>query len=604
MPASEINTILFNASPCATMVLDVDGKVLEANREARKALALDAERLIGAPVLGTVVEDDRRRVREFFVRVLEGQEREWTCRFRRGDGVTRVQRVRAVPVMVDGTAVRIVVFSRDVTESRSGRPETLQLQTLLENLPGQMVFVLDEAGRIRYSSGLSRTHYRSDVDAVGTAFVDLLDPGHDNRPLAEEMVREVVSREDWAGTLWHRRVDGTPFPVRTYASPYLDPKNGRVLGVLVCGRDVSAEYSYRRRAEDAERMAGIGRVVASIARELDDGLADIDAGLAKLAAGEPRAGPQLRRDVDRIHAFAGSLREFAESVQIQGRRVNPVEVVTGVFEEVSFRAAKLGVTLEVDRPDRLDPVYADPEQFRRVLTLVLDNALEALPQGGEVRAAFSTAPEGVVIRVSDTGPGIAESDLEAIFNPFHTDKSGHTGLGLAVARGILAAHGGRIWAEPGDGGRGLVMALELPFRAPEARLRFRPIPLSLTRTRSVLVVDDEDPVRTSLRRFLEKVGFEVREAWSGRSALAQLTTGRFPEAILTDLKMSDGSGYWFLERLARDYPDLLRRTVVITGDTDYQEVARITRERGCPVIRKPVEPPQLLELLDEVAVPA
>ncbi len=148
----------------------------------------------------------------------------------------------------------------------------------------------------------------------------------------------------------------------------------------------------------------------------------------------------------------------------------------------------------------------------------------------------------------------------------------------------------------------MVVALELPYEAPEARLRFRPTPLTLTRTRTVLVVDDDEPVRSALRRFLEKVGFEVREAWSGRSALAQLTAGRPPELILTDLKMSDGSGYWFLDQLSRDYPDLLRRTVVITGDTDYQETTRVTREKGCPVMRKPFEPPELLDLLDEVAL--
>jgi CheY-like chemotaxis protein len=149
-----------------------------------------------------------------------------------------------------------------------------------------------------------------------------------------------------------------------------------------------------------------------------------------------------------------------------------------------------------------------------------------------------------------------------------------------------------------------VVVAELPYRAPDSTVRFRPVPLALTRTRSVLVVDDEDAVRVGIRRFLEKVGFEVREAWSGRSALAQITVSKPPELVLTDLKMSDGTGAWFLDQLSRDFPDILRHTVIVTGDTDHTEVRRLVRETGCPVLRKPLELPQLLDVLDEVALRA
>ena len=129
-----------------------------------------------------------------------------------------------------------------------------------------------------------------------------------------------------------------------------------------------------------------------------------------------------------------------------------------------------------------------------------------------------------------------------------------------------------------------------------------PVPLELGRTRTVLVVDDEEAVRLSIRRFLEKVGFEVREAWSGRSALAQITVGRPPELVLTDLNMLDGNGTWFLDQLSRDFPDLLRHTVIVTGNTAREEIRDLTRETGCPVMIKPLDLSQLLDVLDEVAV--
>jgi CheY-like chemotaxis protein len=122
----------------------------------------------------------------------------------------------------------------------------------------------------------------------------------------------------------------------------------------------------------------------------------------------------------------------------------------------------------------------------------------------------------------------------------------------------------------------------------------------LSHNQAILVVDDEEAIRLSMRRFLEKVGYDVREAWSGRSALAQITGGRPPDLVLTDLRMRDGSGFWFLEELERDFPDLLRKTVILTGDPDHAEVKRLVARTGCPVVGKPVELPDLLELLDEV----
>ena len=76
------------------------------------------------------------------------------------------------------------MFTRDVTQAREGRPETVQLQMLLENLPGQFTAVLDAQGRIRYSSGLARTHFRNDVDLIGTLLEELLEPGAEGNDVA------------------------------------------------------------------------------------------------------------------------------------------------------------------------------------------------------------------------------------------------------------------------------------------------------------------------------------------------------------------------------------------------------------------------------------
>ena len=101
-----------------------------------------------------------------------------------------------------------------------------------------------------------------------------------------------------------------------------------------------------------------------------------------------------------------------------------------------------------------------------------------------------------------------------------------------------------------------------------------------------------------IRKFLEQVGYEVSEAWSGRSAMAQITDVRPPEILITDLKMLDGSGYWLLDQIEEYYPSLLRRTVIVTGDTRREEALDVSLRTGCPLLAKPFDLPVLLELLE------
>jgi PAS domain S-box-containing protein len=603
MTVVDPNPILFENASEAILLLNRDGQILNVNREACRTLSLPEARLLEKPVLAMVVPEDRDRVKKLFLRVLGGQEREWIARFKRGDGVTRVQWVRAVPVGDDGGVERIVMFSRDVTESRAGRPETLQLQTLLENLPGQLVTVVDPAGRVRYSSGMSRTHFRDDVDALGTLYEELLDPGEENERLLSEMLHETSDGRDWAGTHWHRRVDGTVFSMRTYASPYRDPRSGTVLGVLLVARDVTPEYDWRERALRAERLAGVGSLVAGVAERLTDAVHHVEAALASGAADDPLLGAvSVPRELSRMKGLTGALADFAGSATPVRKRIFLPDEAHEVLAGMAPRLDRRGVRVVVEVPEELPTVHADPGQARQVLRILLENAAESGDgdRPPEVRLAFAATSDGVQVRVQDDG-GVDPEVLHRFFEPFFTTKDGRAGLGLAMVRATLQAHGGTAAVAAREDGPGTEVVVEFPREAPQSTLRFRPTPLSLSRHRSVLVVDDESAVRHSIRKFLETVGFQVREAWSGRSALAQITVDTPPELVLTDLKMSDGSGSWFLEQLSRDFPDLLRRTVIVTGDTDQAEISRLTRETGCPVMRKPLEMPQLLDVLDEVA---
>lgn len=125
----------------------------------------------------------------------------------------------------------------------------------------------------------------------------------------------------------------------------------------------------------------------------------------------------------------------------------------------------------------------------------------------------------------------------------------------------------------------------------------QPAPDHANPPRLVLVVDDDADVRQLIHRQLAAAGYAVAEASSGRTALEALRDGLGAQLLVTDLEMSDGSGGWLLAQLAYEYPKLLPRTVVITGDAQGARAAHIATRWRCPVLAKPFSGAQLVQAL-------
>jgi CheY-like chemotaxis protein len=115
-----------------------------------------------------------------------------------------------------------------------------------------------------------------------------------------------------------------------------------------------------------------------------------------------------------------------------------------------------------------------------------------------------------------------------------------------------------------------------------------------------LVVDDDAAMRAMARHLLERDGYVVTEAESGREALAALRRGPQPDYLVTDLKMADGSGGWLVSQVGYEFPELLARTVVITGAATSAAAAHVTARWQCPLVAKPFTGPQLVGALAEL----
>lgn len=143
------------------------------------------------------------------------------------------------------------------------------------------------------------------------------------------------------------------------------------------------------------------------------------------------------------------------------------DLLSDTLESFRAIAGQRQVQLDGEVGPNLDPVWLNAPKIGRTLANLVGNALQYTPAGGLVRVTAQRTAEGVEVTVVDTGPGFAEADLPRVFEKFYRGEqarsraSGGAGLGLAIAKGIVEAHGGRIWADNGDG-RGARISFTLP----------------------------------------------------------------------------------------------------------------------------------------------
>ncbi len=234
--------------------------------------------------------------------------------------------------------------------------------------------------------------------------------------------------------------------------------------------------AFNRMSSELESLERVRRdLVANVSHELKTPISALRAHLENLLDGVERPEPatlqvmlaqseRLGRLVDQLLELSrlesGDLPLHREEVQLR-------PLVSRVLSEIEVTRARDDVELAQEVPEDLPAIFADAERVHQVLFNLLDNAVRFTPSGGQVRVTASRHNGSVDVAVTDTGPGIDAEHLPRLFDRFYrvdtarSREEGGTGIGLAIARSVVEAHGGRIWAES-EPGKGSTFTFELP----------------------------------------------------------------------------------------------------------------------------------------------
>jgi len=388
----------------------------------------------------------------------------------------------------------------------------------------------------------------------------------------------------------HGRKDGTKFTADVSATEFtLKGKRLRVQSVRDATAAVQAERDRRtleERLRVSQKMEAVGRLAGGVAHDFNNLLTIISAHAEFLAQQLGADDPEVQgitRAAERGAALTKQLLLFSRHKPVAHEHVDLNGAVAEVMR-LLVRVLGEGVRLESTRAPDLWAVRADPDQIGQVLINLAVNARDAMPQGGTVRIATANEVlhEARVVRggelgpgryatlaVQDTGEGMSDEVLRRLFEPFFTTKEygKGTGLGLATVYGIVRTCGGAIDVESRPGA-GSTFRIYLPasddvpaahgrtFRAPDAG-----------RGETILVVEDEDPVRTLLRRILVDHGYRVLEARDGVDGLRRIEEhpGEI-HLLLTDMVMPEMTGPELAKKVSTQRPET--RVLFMTGYTE------------------------------------
>jgi len=487
---------------------------------------------------------------------------------------------------------------------------------------GEVVFMTDREGVISFvNPEFTRFYGYTEEEVVGKRTPRVLKSGRRSPEDYARFWKTLLDNRVVKEELINKTKDGRLVDIENSASPILD-EQGDIKGFLAIQRDITERKQLELQLHQAQRLEAVGRLAGGVAHDFNNLLTIITGYsqllLDRLPPGEARREQleEIKNAADRAAALTRQLLAFSRQ-QILAPQVMTLNAAVANIDKMLRRLIGEDVELQTNLAEGLGRVKADPGQIDQIIMNLAVNARDAMPQGGKLtietanveldedyaHAHIAVKPGPyVMLAVSDTGCGMDAATQARLFEPFFTtkEKDKGTGLGLSTVYGIVKQSGGNIWvySEPG---RGTTFKIYLPRveAVAEAGRQAGPRLTSVQGQETVLLAEDEQPVRRLVRAVLEACGYTVLEAARVEEALEISKRHEGPiHLLLADVVMPQMSGRQLAEHLATTRPEA--KVLYISGYADNAIVHQGVLDAGTAFLQKPFTPDALARKVREV----
>lgn len=460
-----------------------------------------------------------------------------------------------------------------------------------------------------------------EADEFGDEFVEWQSRVHpdDLDVILANVQQSIESRNiNHESTFRLRHKDGSYRWILAHASIFTDNENQpiRMLGSHI---DITEQRKLEAQLRHSQKMESIGRLAGGVAHDFNNQLASI-MGFAELIAMSDDLG-KIKNYIQRILKTAqisGNLTKqlltFSRQEQLKLQRMDAHNLILETIDVLSHSIDK-----NIDIRKKLDArnphIVADPSLLQNALLNLGVNAKDAMPEGGVITISTSNVQDStskssatlegntmLEIRFSDNGCGIAEKALSRVFDPFYTTKEAGrgTGLGLASVYGALEQmHGSIVVESKVNEGTTFIMRLPLQKKADEYESRDQSESKMVSKTKTVLLVDDEPLVRQVCEDFLSIMGHQCLTAGGGEEAIKVYQREQQNiDLVILDMIMPDANGKEVFKRLKQIKPDI--KAIISSGYMAENTSTELMSLGVCKVIQKPFELSQLEASINEL----
>jgi PAS domain S-box-containing protein len=625
--AKEFLENIFRTTTDGIIVTDHEGVITVVNEATANMLGYSKEEIVGKDrnIFEPAGEEYEKNSITYVTRLLEeGMVTGFEFIWEKKDGnLITVEANAALLKDNDGTLTGAVSTIRDITERIRAEKEIKEardfLKSVIEN-SRDAILITDAWGTIlSANTAMQQMSGFTKEELIGEHTSSLFSGDEELSESVMQKTEEMYEKGYAFYTSTMKTKDDRIIDLECSCS-LVREDNEDVTAAVAIMRDVTERKNMENRLYQSEKLKSLGELAGGVAHDFNNVLAAI-LGRVQLLKMQftPPAGKQEKRKamLDLIKSLeiierasldgAETVRRIQEFARKRSddkgfTQVNINELVDNALEFTGVRwkddAEAKGIKINIQREfSPLPPTAGSASELREVFTNLINNALDAMPQGGSMKIKTSNENNHIAIAIEDTGIGIPEDMRSRIFDPFFTTKGVQsTGLGMSISYGIINRHHGTIVVNSSEG-KGTTFTIKIPLSEKttheEGVLKKSE---KEQRKANILVIEDEEEVRQLLYDVLISGGHKVEVASDGNQGLKLFETREF-DLVFTDLGMPEMSGWEVAKRVKginRGIP-----VAIITGWNVELEESEMKEREVNLIAHKPFEVNQILRLVQE-----